>query len=84
MFIRKSLFTELGGFPDESVLEDLLFSEQVAKVTTPIIMDSYVITDSRKFEQAGIWLSLLCVILIQISHELKLPTPALKFFANVR
>ena len=84
MFIRTSLFTELGGFPDEPMLEDLLFSEQIAKVTTPVMMDSYVITDSRKFEQAGIWLSLLRVILIQISHELKLPTPALKFFANVR
>jgi rSAM/selenodomain-associated transferase 2 len=84
MFMRKSLFTELGGFPDKPVLEDLLFSEHIAKVTTPIMMDSYVITDSRKFEQAGIWLSLLRVILIQISHELKLPTPALKFFANVR
>ncbi len=84
MFIRKSLFTELGGFPEEPVLEDLLFSEQVARVTTPLTMDSYVITDSRKFEQAGIWLSLLRVILIQLSHELKLPTPARKFFANVR
>jgi rSAM/selenodomain-associated transferase 2 len=84
MFMRKSLFTELGGFPDEPVLEDLLFSEQIANVTSPIMMDSYVITDSRKFEKAGIWLSLLRVILIQICHELKLPTPALKFFANVR
>ncbi|MGB5178984.1 MAG: TIGR04283 family arsenosugar biosynthesis glycosyltransferase [Gammaproteobacteria bacterium] len=84
MFIRKSLFTGLGGFPEEPVLEDLLFSEQVARVTTPVTMDNYVVTDSRKFEQAGIWLSLLRVILIQLSHELKLPTPALKFFANVR
>jgi rSAM/selenodomain-associated transferase 2 len=84
MFVRKSLFNELGGFPEEPVLEDLLFSEQIAKVTTPVTMDSYVITDSRKFEQAGIWRSLLRVILIQISHELKLPTPARRFFANVR
>ena len=84
LFIRKSLFTELGGFPEVPFLEDLLLSEQIARVTTPVTLDSYVITDSRKFEQAGVWRSLLRVILIQISHELKLPTPALKFFANVR
>ena len=84
MFIRTSLFTELGGFPEEPVLEDLLFSEQVAKATTPHTMNSFVVTDSRKFVKSGIWLSLLRVILIQISHELKLPMPALKFFANVR
>jgi rSAM/selenodomain-associated transferase 2 len=84
MFIRKSLFTELGGFPDKPVLEDLLLGEQIARVTSPIMLDSYVISDSRKFEQSGIWLSLLRVILIQISHELELPTPALRFFTNVR
>ena len=84
LFIRRSLFFELGGFPDEPVLEDLLLGEQIARVTSPVTMDSYVITDSRKFEQSGIWLSLLRVILIQISHELKLPMPALSFFANVR
>ena len=83
MFIRKSLFAELGGFPEEPVLEDLLLGELIAKVTTPVTMDSYVITDSRKFEKAGIWLSLMRVILIQISHELKLPVPA-RFFANIR
>lgn len=84
MFMRQSLFNELGGFPEVPRLEDLLLGEKIAAVTTPVTMDSYVITDSRKFEQAGIWLSLLRVILIQLSHELKRPTPALKFFANVR
>jgi len=84
MFIRASLFAELGGFPDAPVLKDLLFSEKIAKVTTPLTMNSHVITDSRKFEQAGVWLSLLRVILIQLSHELKLPTPARRFFSNIR
>jgi rSAM/selenodomain-associated transferase 2 len=84
MFIRKALFTELGGFPNEPVLEDLLFSERVARVTSPYTMDSYVVTDSRKFEQAGVWLSLWRVILILLSHEMKLPIPARKFFASVR
>ena len=84
MFIRVALFTELGGFPDEPVLEDLLFSERVADVTTPHTMDSHVVTDSRKFEQEGVWLSLWRVILILLSHEMKLPVPARKFFAGVR
>ncbi len=84
MFIRTALFRQLGGFPNEPVLEDLIFGERVARVTTPHTMDSYVVTDSRKFEQAGVWLSLWRVILIQLSHELKLPIPARKFFACVR
>jgi rSAM/selenodomain-associated transferase 2 len=84
MFVRRDLFFELDGFPDEPILEDLLFGEQLARVTRPRMLDSHVISDSRKFEQNGIWLSLFRVLLIQISHELKLPIPARKFFANAR
>jgi len=84
MFVRKELFWQLGGFPDEPVLEDLLLGEKLAKATTPVLMDEYVITDSRKFEQKGVWLSLLRVLMIQICHELHLPIPAQKFFAEVR
>ncbi|MDH3948421.1 MAG: TIGR04283 family arsenosugar biosynthesis glycosyltransferase, partial [Gammaproteobacteria bacterium] len=84
MFVRRELFTELGMFPNEPMLEDLLFSEQLVKVTRPVILDSYVITESRKFEQNGVWLSFWRVLLILASHELHLPIPAKKFFANVR
>jgi rSAM/selenodomain-associated transferase 2 len=83
-FVRRELFFQLGGFPDEPILEDLLFGEQLARLTRPKMLNSYVISDSRKFEQNGIWLSLLRVLLILISHELKLPIPARKFFANAR
>ena len=84
MFIRTKLFRELGGFPDEPILEDLLFGERVAAITRPVILDGPVITDSRKFEQQGIWLSLWRVLLILLSHELHLPIPARKFFSPVR
>jgi len=84
MFVRRDLFNKLGKFPNEPVMEDVLFSEQLVKVTRPVILDSYVITDSRKFEQQGIWLSFWRVILILTSHTLHLPVPARKFFANVR
>lgn len=84
MFIRKSLFEELGGYPAEPILEDLLFGEKLVKVTRPVIINKFVTTDSRKFEQNGVWLSLWRVILILISHELHLPIPARKFFADVR
>jgi rSAM/selenodomain-associated transferase 2 len=84
MFVRRKLFTELGMFPDEPILEDLLFSEKLVKGTQPVILNSYVITESRKFESQGIWLSFWRVILILISHGLHLPIPARKFFSNVR
>ena len=83
MFIRKDLFNQLGGFPEE-VMEDVVFGETLANVTRPEILDAYVITDSRKFEQSGIWLSLWRVIVILISYELKLPIAGKPFFSNIR
>ncbi len=84
MFVRRQLFFELGMFPDEPILEDLLFGEKLAAATRPVMLDSVVITDSRKFEQKGVWLSLMRVLLILISHELRLPILSRRFFANVR
>ena len=84
MFVRRKLFFELGMFPDEPILEDLLFGEKLAEATRPVMLDSTVITDSRKFEQKGVWLSLMRVLMILISHELRLPIPAQRFFANIR
>ncbi len=84
MFVRHELFIKLGMFPETPVLEDLLLGEKLVKVTQPVMLDSYVITASRKFEQQGIWLSFWRVLLILASHELRLPIPAKKFFSNVR
>lgn len=83
-FIRRELFEKLGGYPDEACIEDLLFAERLRKHTKPVLLDDYVLSDSRKFEQKGIWLSLWRVIVIQIRHELGLPVKTEKFFANVR
>ena len=84
MFVRRSLFTVIKGFPDVKALEDLLFGEKLVKITTPVFLQQEVISDSRKFEQEGIWLSLFRVILIQVCHELKLPAPTRRFFADIR
>ena len=84
MFVRRDLFTKLGMFPNEPVMEDVLFSEQLVKVTQPVILNSNVITDSRKFEQNGIWLSFWRVLLILAIHELHLPIRTRKFFTNAR
>jgi len=84
MFVRRSLFVRMNGFPDVHHLEDLLFSEKLLTMTTPIFLDHEVISDSRKFEKKGVWLSLFRVILIQVCHEFKLPIPTRKFFVSVR
>ena len=85
MFIKRDLFNALGGFPDVVIMEDIYFCEKLVKYSAPVIVDSHVNTDPRKFIQMGIWRSLYRVAVIQLRHELKMPVANdHPFFSEVR
>lgn len=86
MFIRRSLFSRLGGFPDVERLEDVLFCEQLVKHAKPVLLDQVVVTDSRKFVQHGVWRSLMrvAIILLCVNLGRRIPTESLRFFEDVR
>lgn len=83
MFVRRALFHRLGGFPSVPHLEDLLFSERLVRATRPTMLDLVVDTESRKFEQMGIWRSFGRVLAILACHQLRLPFPT-RFFRDIR
>jgi rSAM/selenodomain-associated transferase 2 len=84
LFVRQELFTQLGGFPDQPVLEDVAFGEKLLPHTIPHLLPLTVITDSRKFRQMGIWRSFLRVLMIILHVEFGLPTFSPAFFRDVR
>jgi rSAM/selenodomain-associated transferase 2 len=84
LFVRRSLFERLGGFPDQPILEDVAFCERLLRVTTPCLLPSPVITDARKFVKMGIWRSFLHVLLIILHVEFRLPVLPRAFFQDVR
>ncbi len=84
LFVRVGLFHQLGGFPLQSILEDVRFCEQLLLHTTPKLLPSSVVTDARKFLQMGVWRSLLRVVMIILHVEYGLPTLPPAFFADVR
>jgi len=86
MFVRRTLFNRLGGFPDTDKLEDVLFCERLVAATRPVLLDRHVVTDARKFLAMGVWRSLGRVAVILICVQLRRPIPkfALAFFEDVR
>ncbi|GMQ96281.1 MAG: TIGR04283 family arsenosugar biosynthesis glycosyltransferase [Gammaproteobacteria bacterium] len=86
MFIRRSLFSRLEGFPDVDRLEDVVFCEKLVKHTRPVLLDQAVVTDSRKFVQHGVWRSLtrVVVILLCVNFDRQIPGDSLRFFEDVR
>ncbi len=84
LFVRLGLFTQLNGFPRQSILEDVAFSEALLTHTTPLLLDPPVTTDSRKFVKMGVWSSFLRVLLIILHVEFGLPSLPRTFFQPIR
>ena len=84
LFVRRTLFEKLGGFPNQPILEDVAFCEHLIKVTNPLLLSPPVVTDAGKFITMGIWTSFLRVILIILHVEFRLPVFPRAFFQDVR
>lgn len=84
MFIRRALFEELGGFPEDAEIEDIAFCQRLLTKARPVMHDACVVTDSRKFEQMGIWRSLMRLVVILTRHEMGLSAAGNRFFSDVR
>lgn len=84
LFVRQGLFTQLGGFPMQAVLEDVVFGQTLLTQTTPRLLPLTVITDSRKFVKMGIGRSFIRVLMIILHVEYGLPTFSPAFFRDVR
>ena len=84
IFVSRSLFNTVGGFPEWDILEDVALSEKLLEHAKPFLVNRHVVTDSRKFEQMGVWRSLMRCTLILACYELRLPIIGTRFFQPVR
>jgi rSAM/selenodomain-associated transferase 2 len=84
LFVRRALFEQLDGFPNQPILEDVAFCERLIRVTQPLLLPSAVVTDARKFVKMGIWRSFIRVLLIILHVEFRLPVLPRTFFQDIR
>ena len=84
LFVRRALFEQLGGFPNQPILEDVAFCERLITITSPLLLSPPVVTDARKFLKMGIWRSFFRVLLIILHVEFRLPVLPRAFFKDIR
>jgi rSAM/selenodomain-associated transferase 2 len=84
LFVRRSMFEQLGGFPNRPILEDVALCERLLAVTTPFLLSPAVVTDARKFLKMGVCSSFLRVLLIILHVEFRLPVLPRAFFQDIR
>ncbi len=53
-FVRRSVFEQMGGFPNQPLMEDIEFSRRLKRLGCIACLRATVITSSRRWEQHGI------------------------------
>ena len=54
LFVKRSLYEEIGGFPDFPIMEDVAISKKLRQKAKPVLIKSPVITSSRRWEINGV------------------------------
>jgi rSAM/selenodomain-associated transferase 2 len=72
IFIRSSLFREIGGFPDLPIMEDFAFIRRLKKMKSGRIHTASLpaITSARRWRALGIWKTTLINQLIILAYYL--------------
>ena len=55
IFIRRSVFESIGGYPTWPLMEDLALSERMHRCGTVAYLRERMVTSSRRWEQGGPW-----------------------------
>jgi rSAM/selenodomain-associated transferase 2 len=55
MFVRHELFRRVGRFPDQPLMEDVELSRRLRAVSRPRCLRERVVTSGRRWEQGGVW-----------------------------
>lgn len=53
MFVRRSAFDALGGFPDMPIMEDLEFSRRLARAGRTVVLPATCTASARRFTEHG-------------------------------
>lgn len=55
MFVRRDVFEQVGGFPEQPLMEDIELSKRLLCYSRPACLDQRVVTSGRRWELHGVW-----------------------------
>jgi len=55
LFIRRSTFAAMGGFPDQPLMEDIELSQRLKRQQRPACLHAKVVSSGRRWDTGGAW-----------------------------
>ncbi|WP_298827393.1 TIGR04283 family arsenosugar biosynthesis glycosyltransferase [uncultured Piscinibacter sp.] len=70
MFMTRAAFDAAGGFPDQPLMEDIELSIRLRRMRRPICLRERVITSGRRWEQRGVWRTIVLMWRLRLLYAL--------------
>jgi rSAM/selenodomain-associated transferase 2 len=85
IFVRRTVFEQIGGFPDMPIMEDIAFSARLKQAGRVAALRSYVVTSARRWERQGLVQTILLMWWLRLLFFLGVKPDRLKrMYADVR
>lgn len=70
IFVKRSVFEKIGGFPKIEIMEDIALSKKLKRLAWPICVREQIVTSSRRWEQKGILRTVLLMWALRLFYFL--------------
>ncbi|WP_444902902.1 TIGR04283 family arsenosugar biosynthesis glycosyltransferase [Microbulbifer sp. CnH-101-E] len=77
IFVRRSLFNEVGGYARQPLMEDIELSRQLLKIVRPHCLRQRVTTSGRRWQKFGIWRTVLLMWRLRFDYWRGVPAECL-------
>lgn len=68
LFMTRQAFQAVAGFPDIALMEDIAVSTRLKKLGRPCCIDAKVVTSARRWQQQGIFRTILLMWLLRLRY----------------
>ncbi|MFO1430482.1 MAG: TIGR04283 family arsenosugar biosynthesis glycosyltransferase [Candidatus Competibacteraceae bacterium] len=70
IFVRHATFAQMGGYPAIPLMEDIALSRRLKRFSRPVCLKQCLLTSSRRWEQQGIWKTILLMWCLRLGYFL--------------
>ena len=85
LFVRRSVFLAMGGFPDLALMEDIEFSRQLKRRGRIACLHERVVTSARRWQQDGVFRTIVRMWVLRFCYFIGVSPERLRaFYADTR
>lgn len=77
VFVWRHLFEQIGGFPDQPLMEDIELSRRLRKISRPVCIRARAVTSGRRWHRYGVLRTVLLMWRLRFAYWCGVPAEVL-------